>query len=415
MPICIGAMVDARRLPTRAALRRQEQLQRGGPGDVTKTSLGTCGMEDEARRQQLPTVLIVMGGDLEHCGGIGRMIGYMLDAWCCDASRPAVEIIDSRGPGHIAFSPLYFAKCLATIVVKSPRRPLLHIQLAGRGSTIRKIMIVYLGWLLRLPMVLHLHDYNYRQSLQRFSWPVRHAAQVMFRLPQRIIVLSKADRDLVVATLGVDQDRVEILPNAVPPPQQHRPATPRSGPPHILFLGDLSHRKGVHDLIDALATEPLKSLDWRATIAGGGREAEIFREQARKENLIARLAFPGWVGREAVVGLLETADILVLPSYDEGMALSVLEGISYGLCVVCTPVGGLAEVIEPDVSGLVIQPGDVKGLATALASCASDRALREQLGAGAANRFKQRFDVSLYPKRMRLIYEAAVRQWASPT
>jgi glycosyltransferase involved in cell wall biosynthesis len=369
-------------------------------------------IEHESARQKLPLVIIVTPGGLEHGGGIGRMIGYMLDAWASGTERPAIKIVDSRGPGHIAFSPLHFAKCLATIVMNAPRRPLLHIQVAGRGSTIRKIMVVHLGWALRLPMVLHLHDYNYRQSFQRFPRLIRSAARSMFRLPQRVVVLNKAERDFVVATLGVKSDRVEIVPNAVPSPSPNRSAASRLGPPHILFLGNPSRRKGVHDLIAALGTEPLRSLDWRVTIAGGGNEVEIFREQVRKAGLLERVSLPGWVDRNVIAELLESADILVLPSYDEGMAMSVLEGISYGLCIVCTPVGGMAEVIENNLSGLFIQPGDVRVLATTLATCISDRTLRARLGAEAASLFKRRFDVINYPERMRLIYEAAVKQTA---
>jgi glycosyltransferase involved in cell wall biosynthesis len=365
-------------------------------------------MGQEPKRQQLPPVIIVTPGGLEHGGGIGRMIGYMLEAWSRTPERPALQIVDSRGPGHIIFSPLHFARCLATIVVKSPRRPLLHIQVAGRGSTIRKLIVVHLGSLLQLPMVLHLHDYNYRDSFQRFPKPIRLAARSMFRLPERVVVLSKADRDLVVTTFGVKPGRVEIVPNAVPSPARDRSTVSRCGPPHILFLGNPSRRKGVHDLIQALATEPLSNLDWRVTIAGGGGELEGFRKQVRAAGLLERVTFPGWVDRNATAGLLESADMVVLPSYEEGMAMSVLEGISYGLCVVSTPVGGLAEVVEDGISGLVVRPGDVGGLANALATCVAKPALRARLGAGAAERFAQKFDISRYPDRMTRIYEDAV-------
>jgi glycosyltransferase involved in cell wall biosynthesis len=96
-----------------------------------------------------------------------------------------------------------------------------------------------------------------------------------------------------------------------------------------------------------------------------------------------------------------------LPSYAEGMAMSVLEGMSYGLCVICTPVGSLQYVIENDVSGLIVEPGDVAGLRQALSRAVQEQALRSRLGAEAARVFAAKYDAASYPDRMRPIYVSA--------
>ena len=111
------------------------------------------------------------------------MIGYIIDAWHERAECPEMRVLDSRGPGHIMLSPWHFARCLLTIAIVSPRQPLLHVHVAGRGSTIRKIILVHFARLLRLPVVLHLHDYNYRELLQRFPRFIQLAARSMFRIP----------------------------------------------------------------------------------------------------------------------------------------------------------------------------------------------------------------------------------------
>src|SRR5262249_37817144 len=129
----------------------------------------------------------------------------------------------------------------------------------------------------------------------------------------------------------------------------------------ILFLGRLSDRKGIPELIRALADPQLAALPWHATLAGDG-DLALYRRQAKKDGVAHRIAFPGWLDRDGTERLLRAADILVLPSHDEGMAMSVLEGLAYRLCVVCTPVGALAEVIEHDVSGILVRPGDAAGL-----------------------------------------------------
>ena len=352
-------------------------------------------------------VLHVNPGGLEHGGGIGRMIGYMIDAWQERPDRPTMRVLDARGVGHIAFSPWYFARCLFTIAVMTPRRPLLHVHLAGRGSTIRKIILVHFARLLRLPVVLHLHDYDYRESLERFPKPIQFAAGSMFRTADRIVVLGPGDRDLVETELGVHPERVTVIPNAVPAASRKRTVAAPSGAVQILFLGNPSRRKGLHDLIAALALEPMRSLQWRLSVAGGGNEVASFRELSQAAGISDRVRFLGWVDRPATMRLLESADILVLPSYAEGMAMSVLEAMSYGLCIVCTPVGSLKDVVENEISALVVQPGKINALAAALRRALSDPALRARLGAEAARAFANKFDAAHYPDRVAPVYQAA--------
>ena len=184
--------------------------------------------------------------------------------------------------------------------------------------------------------------------------------------------------------------------------------TASNRPVQILFLGNPSRRKGLHDLIAALAMNPLRSLEWRMSVAGGGNDIGTFRELSRAAGLSDRISFTGWVDRSKTGALLDPADIVVLPSYAEGMAMSILEGMSYGLCIVCTPVGSLKEVIEDEVTGLVVQPGDIDQLSKALTRAVSDPALRVQLGSEAARVFASKFDAAHYPDRMGAIYHAAL-------
>lgn len=364
-------------------------------------------MKPSAAASMPSLILHVTPGGLEHGGGIGRMIGYMIDAWQDQPDRPDMRVLDTRGAGHIALSPWHFARCLFTIVAMRPRRPLLHVHVAGRGSTIRKIILVHFARLLRLPVVLHLHDYDYRDSLKRFSKPIQLATGSMFRVADRIVVLGPRDRDLVATELGVGPDRVTVLPNAVPAAPQNSAMATDCGNAQILFLGNPSRRKGLHDVIAALAIAPLRSLEWRLNVAGGGAEIETFRDMSRAAAIADRVNFLGWVDRNTTESLLDAADILVLPSYAEGMAMSVLEAMSHGLCIVCTPVGSLQDVVENETSALVVQPGEIDALARALARAVTDPALRARLGAAAAQVFANKFNVAHYPSRIRPVYQAA--------
>ena len=91
----------------------------------------------------------------------------------------------------------------------------------------------------------------------------------------------------------------------------------------------------------------------------------------------------GWVDRRTVRKKLQAADALVLPSYSEGLPMSLLEAMGSGLAVLTTPVGGIPEIVKNNENGLLVEPGNVPELQHALERL-TDKALRRSLGDAAA-------------------------------
>jgi glycosyltransferase involved in cell wall biosynthesis len=351
-------------------------------------------------------ILMIVGGGLEDGGGIGRMVGYTVTAWNA-GTRPPMQVIDTRGPKlRRSTWPLFLLRSLVQVAGHAPRRPLLHIHLAANTSTLRKLLVAYLGRLFGLDYVIHLHDPAYATFYTGLPRWARSLVRSMYHKAARVIVLGTPAATMVADVLEVPRERIDLVPNAVPGPaslsREYNDASAAEA--HILFLGELQPRKGVHDLIDALARPEVTGLRWTATLAGGGADQARYEEQAVQHGLQDRIRFPGWLAKGPVKALLETADILVLPSYAEEMAMSVLEGMAFGLCVVCTPVGALAEVAEDGVSALVVAPGDVAGLAAALAKCIADPALRHRLGKGAREAYLRKYNITDYPERIAEVY-----------
>ena len=119
---------------------------------------------------------------------------------------------------------------------------------------------------------------------------------------------------------------------------------------------------------------------------------------------MGRVKFTGWLDSNLVEALQADADVFVLPSHAEGMAMAILEGLSHGLPVVTTPVGAHTEVIESEVSGIFVPPGDADALARALARLIDDKGLRQRLGAAARRTFEEEFDVRTYGQRLGRIH-----------
>jgi glycosyltransferase involved in cell wall biosynthesis len=370
-------------------------------------------------RGRLPggTVLIVTPGGIEQGGGIGRQMGYFLRACRPDADGLRYQIIDSRGPWFIGASPLctlgaaiYLGSAVLALLLArcSPRPCMLHVNITGRGSTVRKIVLLTVARGLGLRYILHLHDYDYADYYRGRSAFLKRLIATVFRGAETVVVLGRRDQQVIAQLFELPRDRVVMLHNAVPDPipdlaRVHDPGEPC----HLLFLGYLSSRKGVPELLQALAGLPSTTRSWRATLAGGGPIDE-YRKLASDLGIIDRLSFPGWLDEEGVRALWCDADILVLPSHAEGLAMSVLEGLSYGLAVITTPVGAHPEVIEPEVSGLLVPPGDVSALADALARMIDDEGLRARLGRGGRERFLAEFDVRGYASRLTQLHASVL-------
>ena len=378
------------------------------------------------------TVSVVVPGGLEHGGGIGRQMGYCLQALRdrrSDAPSGATSgidyrVVDSRGPWFLGsrriytvWAGAYLIRAMLTLAWRrfSPTPSLAHVNITGRGSTIRKIILLTAGQGIGLRYLLHVHDYDYAAFYQGRGRLLQTLIRRIFRGAQAVIVLGARDQKLLASALGLPIERITVLPNAVPDPGPNRAvARPAGDPCRLLFLGYLSERKGVPELLQALATPALQARAWHATLAGGGPVDE-FRAMAAALGIAGRVDFAGWVAADRAEALRAQSDVLVLPSHAEGLAMAVLEGLAHGLTVVTTPVGAHPEVIEPGVSGLFVPPGDAAALAETLARVIDDGALRAQLSAGARQRFLQKFDVVGYADRVSQLHTDLLSRWCGAT
>jgi glycosyltransferase involved in cell wall biosynthesis len=370
---------------------------RADPGDST-------GRRPRFRRQ----VYILCPGSTESAGGVGRVMQYLMSYCAAHDAAPPLNFINTRGPYHIAISPLSFLMALCRIVQHAIRQHilLLHINVCPRGSTVRKFIVVVLASFLRVRMVLHSHDGEGSVDRTYAALPriLRPGLRWMFGRADCVVVLGESCRCVLVDQLGVRPERVEVISNGVPQPSRMRNVQSREHDRvHILFLGRLGERKGVPELLAALATKRVAQLDWRVTLAGDG-DREFYQTVAAGYGLAERVVFPGWVGKSDVDRLLSEADILVLPSSSEGLPLSVLEGLANGLAVICTPVGAIADYLVDQHSALLVEPGNVEALASALERLIVSPELRAQLGSEGSKVFLSRFTIDKMAQRFLQLY-----------
>ncbi len=341
-------------------------------------------------------------------GGIDRIMDEVADELVRNpVSGLNHSFIITRGQFGAKFSAIQLPVAIATLILRkvTGRVHLVHINLSSHGSTSRKIILAKACRLLGIPYVIHLHGSRMRQYWASVA-PRKHAKIVkMFGLASRVIVLGEVWRKFIEEMVPSAANRIIILPNATRRAKLiHVTATQV----RILFLGRIGKRKGVPQLVEALAKLP-RDGSWHATIAGDGDLNEV-KAQIAAEGLLDMVSLPGWVGPSEVEQHLAGSDILVLPSFDENLPMSVIEGMAAGLAVVATPVGATEEIVHHNKTGLLVPPGDAEALAAALSLLVSDGAKRRLLGAAAREYHSQNLEVEPYVKRLAEIWQSAAGQ-----
>ena len=339
-------------------------------------------------------------GSIEGSGGVGRFAANLVSEIRRSGAPVEISLLNTRGDGSIALAPLFFAWTLARIVFRSShaRRPILHLNVGARGSALRKYLVTLLAASLKLPVILHLHGSRFDTFYLGLPPVLQRRVRAMFARAARIVVLGPAWKCFVTQRLGVPEARIAVIPNGVPRPA---PCLRASQQPHIVFLGRLGARKGVPELIRALAV--LKNEDWRATLAGDG-DPRPFKAEAAALGIGDRLGFPGWLSQKASAGLLRTATVLVLPSHAEGLPMVVIEALAQGVPVIATPVGAIPDFLAHEESVLFVEQGDAPALAQALQRLIASPSLQERLQERGRQVFAQHFDIAEVARAFTNIY-----------
>ena len=287
----------------------------------------------------------------------------------------------TRGQGSLFLSPFLVVRLLLRLTLKFVGHgpDLLHINLSSHGSTWRKLVIARVARLMGIAYIIHLHGSGFREYWDNAHPFIAKRIKSMFFHAHQTLVLGTVWRTYILSKVPEAATRIIILANAVPSASSHI-HTPEK-PVKILFLGHVGPRKGVPELIRALADLPQDD-SWQAVIAGNGQVVEMQAEIA-KLGLLKHVAMPGWVGPAHVSRLLAKNDILVLPSYEENLPMSVIEGMAHGLAVITTPVGAVEDIIQSDITGILVPAGDSKALSLALVRLVNDYDLRVSLGKAA--------------------------------
>jgi glycosyltransferase involved in cell wall biosynthesis len=341
-------------------------------------------------------------------GGMFKIADYLIQAQALNASTDVAELrpLDTRGGGHSVFSFWVLATALGKLLKGKMNGKLagVHVNMAERLSFFRKVAIMAVCRALGVPVVLHLHAAQLHHAYRAWPQPLRALARWAFSLPSSCVVLGSAARRFVHEELKVPGHRIDVVINGVPEPAEARRDAAAQARQRILFVGNLSERKGVSDLLHAMAVPGFDKSRVELVFAGGG-DVKSHEDRARELGVHGFVRFAGWSDQRQVARLMAQADVLVLPSYDEGLPLVILEAMAHGVAVVCSPVGEIPFVLTDQVNAFFVQPGDVKAIAAGLQQVLTQPALREQLERNGRALYERQFSLARFSANIAHIHQ----------
>ncbi len=230
---------------------------------------------------------------------------------------------------------------------------IIHVHSASKGSFIRKLFFSINAKLYRKKVVFHMHGGQFKAYYNQLKWSKKFIKLFLNQL-DLFICLTEDWATYFKYELGIK--RVAILGNPIHINSNYN-QKPSSDTLNLLFLGTIHSKKGIFDLIHYLGTNIyFKQQKIHLKIGGLG-------EVDRLNNLISdpfykdQIQYLGFISGDQKYDVISSCDMFILPSYYEGLPVSILEAMGYGKPIIATNVGGVASVVKNNTTGWLFEAG----------------------------------------------------------
>lgn len=351
--------------------------------------------------------IVMVGPALNVRGGVSGVERLLLNALPEDFHATHIATMVE---GDKWVKTITFLKAIAQLAWQLRQHPdVVHIHFASGASNARKIILARLAMTLGANVVMHAHGGGYQKYWEQMSPAARAITLTTLARANRLVVLGEGWRQFF-ESLGVPKHRIVVAPNPVVLPESV-PERPDGGPLRFVYFGLISRRKGVFDLLEAitkLSTECRARVQF--TLAGNGEIAQL-RQRAAELGVQDVVEIREWVDTAERDKLLAAANAFVLPSHTEGLPMSLLEAMAWGLPPICTPVGSIPEYVINGANGILVPPGDVPQLAQAIETLVAQDEQRKYMGR-LARATVEPLCVKQYSNRMCAVYRSLANNGA---
>lgn len=278
---------------------------------------------------------------------------------------------------------------------------LLHIHSSFGPSFYRKMPYIITANWLKIPVVNHIHGADFDSFYADASKNKKKLVKRVYNRCSMLIVLSDDWYDKFSSV--VDKDKISVVENYG---TLNEFSSKEKCANRVLFLGAIGERKGGYDIpeIAKLVCSAVQNVKF--IIAGTGKIEDLnnIKAAVERERLTDNVEFVGWIRGSKKDEMLKSSDLFLLPSYNEGMPMSILEAMSYGLPVVSTVVGGIPKIVRNGINGYCEKPGDKENIAKRIIDILTDDEMRLEMGRNSYNILKNEYSLEQHIEKIENIW-----------
>ncbi|SDN05418.1 glycosyltransferase family 4 protein [Bacillus sp. OK048] len=351
-------------------------------------------------------VLVVGPSPFKSKGGMATVIKEIIeDRDLCDIYN--IESYSSYADGNKVYVLFYSLISFAWFFLTKRNYDVYHIHAASRGSTFRK------GWYVKTvkkwkkKVVFHIHGAQYMEFYDELSNKKKGNVRDILKVSDLVVALSNDWKNKFEKTFGITNCvvlengiNVSGLALAVNSPIEHQK--------EFVMLGRMGKRKGTFDLVCAVEKAVKMEPELKCYLAGDG-EVEKVKKLVAGKHLEKNIIIIGWADFEKKISLLSNVSTVVLPSYNEGLPMAILEGMACGKAIISTKVGAIPEVIKDGKNGILINPGDVDALAAALVKCCRNTVMISQMSISNMTKINEEYSTAIMHSKLMKFYNQLMR------
>ena len=286
------------------------------------------------------------------------------------------------------------------VLLKEKEIRIVHLLSAEKGSFLRKSILLLTAKILGKKAIINFHSCNPNLFYKDDIFPLSFFVNSILNKANLILVLSAQWQRIL--SNKCNNSNIKILYNPV---VLKEPIQRNSECVNILFMGRLGKRKGAYDLIEM--AKYLTSNNVKINMYGDGEVKQIIH-LVNENNLNNIINVAGWIKGDEVKEAYRNADIFILPSYDEGLPMSILEAMAYSLPVISTPIGGIPDQVIDGVNGFLVSPGDIKKFAEKIDFLVSNKNEREKMRQESYKIAREKFDINSIITQLENLYSCLI-------
>ena len=272
-----------------------------------------------------------------------------------------------------------------------------------KSAIIRDYMLLKVAHSLKMPIVLHIHGGNYIKERNR-PWYINRLLKSIFSWGKHVIVLGEEEKEILEEDFKLNN--IVSLPNSIDLSEAREFNRNIEGKEilDILYLGRIEPNKGIDYIFEACKALKSEGVKFHLNFAGKeeieGQYIPKFKEEFGKD-----FTFHGVVSGNKKSELLKKCEVFLLPSFFEGLPMSLLETMSFGQVPVVTAVGSIPSVVTDNINGVFIGIKNTDDIVCAVKRIAKDREFYSNLSENAKKTIIEKFDDRKYIEQLNLLYQ----------